>query len=287
MRVFQTRQAASAVQSPSSFFKPITAGKKENEHFFKSIAGNDFALQSKDDDPAVQQVEQPMTEANVEVKYSGHEGDDLRNYLSDLTIKKVTTYVTYKDAIVKASPLEKRVALNTWLLSQLRDLLTPLSFARCVELLGRRSPGFDELRKNSVVAAAIKDAWNASDVGTRDLVTEPHEEGGWIFMNLIDGSLSIVRAKAEGTNFIRVEPPPDVPDSILVAIFHTHPHMGPRAKPGRHDIQHDARRGVPNLVAANTGNNPEVYQIYLSGPSMRKHLASETKIPGRSGGIAP
>ena len=50
-----------------------------------------------------------------------------------------------------------------------------MSFVRCVKLLGRRAPTFDELRKNGAVAAAIKDAWNASSVGTRDLVSQPHE----------------------------------------------------------------------------------------------------------------
>lgn len=221
------------------------------------------------------------------IKYSGHEGDDLRNYLWDLADKNVKTYGTYRDAISKSTPIEKRVALNTVLLAKLRDTLHPLSFARCVESLGRRAPTFDELRKNSKVYQALEDAWKASDVGISDLVTQAHEEGGWVFMNLIDGSLSIERAKAEGTNFLRVEPPPDVPDSILVAIFHTHPHLGRSAKPSRHDIVNDARRGVPNLVAGNPGTNPRVFQIYLSGPAVRKHLASDTKIPGSSGGFPP
>ena len=45
--------------------------------------------------------------------------------------------------------------------------------------------------------------------------------------------------------------------------------------------------GVPNLVAGNTGTKTDVFQIRLSGPPARKHLASEYKIPGPSGGIAP
>ena len=107
-------------------------------------------------------------------------------------------------------------------------------------------------------------------------------------MNLIDGSLSIERAKAEGTDFIKVEPPPDVADSVLVAIFHTHPQLGPKvALPSPDDKTQDTRRGVPNLVAGNTGKDPKTFQIFLSGPAVRKHLASDTKIPGPSGGIGP
>jgi hypothetical protein len=138
-----------------------------------------------------------------------------------------------------------------------------------------------------MVRQALDSAWSASDVGKRDLVTEAHEEGGWVFMNLIDGSLSIERAKAEGTDFIRVEPPPDVENSIVVAIFHTHPQLGRAAPPSHDDRINDERRGVPNLVAGNPGADPRVYQVYLSGPPARKHLASDRKIPGRSGGFAP
>ena len=81
------------------------------------------------------------------IRYSGHEGDSLRNQLWDLADNKVTTYVTYRNAIAKSTAIEKRSALNTVLLSKLRDTLDHVSFARCVESLGRRAPTFDELRK--------------------------------------------------------------------------------------------------------------------------------------------
>ena len=106
-------------------------------------------------------------------------------------------------------------------------------------------------------------------------------------MNLIDGKLSIERAKAEGRDYIRVEPPPDVADSVLVAIFHTHPHPLPKPGPSADDKREDKRRNVPNLVAATKGPKLDVYQIYLSGPAVRQHLASDKKIPGPSGGIGP
>jgi hypothetical protein len=212
----------------------------------------------------------------------------LSSNIKALVDQKVSDYPAYRDVISKATPPEKVVALsNHELLSALNNALDHLSFARCVEFLGMRAPSFDELRKNGTVIHAIEDAWKASDVGVRDLVTEPHEEGGWVFMNLIDGSLSIERAKPEGTDFIHLEPPPDVDNSVLVALFHTHPALGKMAKPSPDDRRQDERRGVPDLVAGNTGADPRVFQIFPSGPAVRKHLASETKIPGRSGGIAP
>src|SRR6185503_10561109 len=118
----------------------------------------------------------------------------------------------------------------------------------------------------------IESAWTASDVGKKDMVTQAHEEGGWVFMDVITGSLSTQRATPEGTNYIRLEPPPDAP-GVLVAMFHTHP--TPEAKPGPsgEDKKQDKRRGVPNLVAAiRTGTKDlKKFEIYLSGPDARAH----------------
>jgi hypothetical protein len=213
----------------------------------------------------------------------------LRNAIQALLDKKETSYIAYRDAIAKATPAERQFALERHtLLSDMSGTLDGLSFARCVELLGRRAPTFDELRKNSVVSDAIQAAWEASDIGMNNRVTQAHEEGGWVFMDLIDGSLSIQRAKAEGTDFIRLEPPPDVASSsVLVATFHTHPALGRPAPPSKPDRTQDTRRGIPDLVAGNTGAKANVYQVRLSGPTARTHLASDRKIPGPSGGIAP
>ena len=300
MRAFvQTRrQLSTPVSSSNPRRHTAVAGLGHREHpllHWQRTIGNQAVLRmlaigrprQPDSDRLRVDRQGSPEEPSLRSTYSAHEGEDLRNNLWDLAEKNVTAYGTYQDTISRATAIEQRVALNTVLLSKLHDTLAPLSFARCVESLGRRAPTFDELRKHPVVVEAINAAWSASDVGTRDLVTEPHEEGGWVFMNLIDGSLSTARAKAEGTDFIRVEPPPDVDNSVLVAIFHTHPHLGRAAKPSRPDLVQDQRRGVPNLVAGNTGSDPTKFQIYLSGPPARKHLASTTKIPGPSGGIPP
>jgi hypothetical protein len=251
-------------------------------------APEDARLEDDEEVPSLTSIHGSEEEITVRVKYSAHEGEDLRNELWDLASSGVKDYVRYRDRIAKAPELDRRVALNTMLLGKLRDTLHFLSFARCVELLGRKPPTFDELRRNRVVSDAIKAAWDASSVGTRDRFSQPHEEGGWIFLNLIDGSLHIERAPPTGGNFITLNPPPDVDDSVVVGVFHTHPFIGaPNAKPSSRDRSLDKRDGVPDLVAANTGTDPKVFQIYLSGPPVRGHLASDTKMPGPSGGIAP
>lgn len=215
---------------------------------------------------------------------------DLRDKLQALADKKTSDYVTYRYAIANAPAADIAIALGDQaLLTNLQGTLSTSSFARCVEALGRKAPSFDELKKNTVVLQAITDAWTASDVGVKDLVTQPHEEGGWIFLNLIDGSLSIQRAKAEYTDAIKLEPAPRVTDSILVGLFHTHPSPSSPG-PSRPDLKEDKRRGVPNLVAiadkkAKKGAPP--FKIMLSGPAARKHLASDTSFPGPSGGISP
>ena len=225
----------------------------------------------------------------TKVRYSGHEGDDLANKMLELTENNVKNYRIYHDAILKANSLEKRVALNTQLLFYLENTIDFVSFAKCVELLGRRAPTFDELRNNSLVYEAIKLAWMTSNPGKHGSLLTPLEQGGWVFLNLIDGSLSTRRSDLRGRNFIDLNHPPDVEHSVIVAEFHTHPNLGGGAnpKPSRGDRSSDTEHGVPDLVAGTPGTDPDVFEIYLSGPPVRKHLASSNKIPGVTGGDAP
>jgi hypothetical protein len=230
-----------------------------------------------------------ITERDAHV---GFVGDDLSNSIQALIDRNTTRLETYRSLIFKAPPEERRFALRQEdLLLGLRQKLGALSFARCVESLGRRAPTFDELRKNKVVQAAIADAWRASEPGTPgNFLSNPHEQAGWVFMNLIDGSVTTERAAGHpGRNFILLEQPSDVENSVVVASFHTHPNLGPRdqATPDDFDRAQAERGGVPDLVAGSPRKNPDVFQIYLSGPPVRKHLASDKKLPGRSGGIAP
>jgi hypothetical protein len=219
----------------------------------------------------------------------------LRDELEALVKKNVSDYATYRDSISKSISEEKEFALlDQELLSSLQNTLALTSFERCVELLGRKPPTFKDLiTYSSVVREAIADAWQASNPGIPDPVLSrfTHEEGGWVFMNLIDGNLSTERATPDPakSNAIDLSDPPNVASSVIVATFHTHPNMGPKfqAEPDSGDIKNANKRGVPNLIAANPGTKPDVYRFYLAGPAVRKHLASETKFPGSSGGIAP
>jgi proteasome lid subunit RPN8/RPN11 len=211
----------------------------------------------------------------------------LRGKLHDLADKKETKYLPYRNEITNASEIEKSVALSSQqLLTKLQNTLDYMSFTRLVEALGRKAPSFDELRKNSSVLTKLTEAWNASDVGINDGVRQAHEEGGWIFMDLMDGSLHFERATPQYTDAIKLEPAPQVPGGILVACFHTHPNPG-NPKPSKDDLREDKRRGVPNLVVAIKGKDLTKYEIYLSGPAVRPHLANDKTFPGPSGGIAP
>jgi hypothetical protein len=217
------------------------------------------------------------------------ESANLRNDLQTLADKKVNDYAAYRDATSKATKPQKQAALaDQQLLLALEGVLDVVSFGRCVEGLGRHAPTFDELKKNKDVHEEIEKAWRESNPDG-DRISPPHEEGGWIFLNLVDGSLHIERAGPDPrANEIVLNPAPAVDHSVVVAVFHTHPFLGGRsALPSKRDKSLDKRDGVPDLVAANTGKDPKKFQIYLSGPSVRPHLGSDTKFPGPSGGIAP
>ena len=54
-----------------------------------------------------------------------------------------------------------------------------------------RPPTVSELRDDPVVQLAIEGAWN--DSKSHDPETR-HEEGGWIYMNLLSGEITVRRA---------------------------------------------------------------------------------------------
>jgi hypothetical protein len=90
-------------------------------------------------------------------------------------------------------------------------------------------------------------------------VTAGVEQGGWIYMNLRTGQLTIVRKP----NVLRAEPgagqnqcgafdislsnPPAMSGSALVGIFHTHPSV-PFTGASDADIQLGDQQGVPGIV---------------------------------------
>jgi hypothetical protein len=260
-----------------------TAGNRAVQNLLRSAS----VVQRDVEPAAIAPPTGSLPEIRTDLRYRALERNRLRDQLSDMIVAGTKSYVTYRNVIQRSTAVERQAALNPILLTDLSAALDPQPFARCAELLGRRAPTFDELRRHPTVYEAITAAWTASDIGVKDAVTEAHEEGGWIYMNILDGSISIVRATPTHTDAIALEPaPPPEPNTVLVAMFHTHPSLRNRG-PSRHDLVHDARRGIPNLVAANPGSDRAKFQIFLSGPSVRRHLAADKIIPGPGGGTPP
>jgi proteasome lid subunit RPN8/RPN11 len=142
---------------------------------------------------------------------------------------------------------------------------------------------------NRTVQAAIAGAWGASNVAVNPPVADQHEEGGWVYLNLLTNELSTRRQAAGAQAAIDLSAPPVQADSVVVGKFHTHPNLGPvwLATASPKDIKVDAEHGVPDIVVATTGINPAVFTTFPSGPDRRLHLAGDQGLPGLAGGLAP
>ncbi len=214
----------------------------------------------------------------------------LKTNLQTLVNANNRTYADYRNAIRAATMIQRHIALlDIRLLRSIRSRLSWNNFARCVELLGRRAPSYNRLINRRVVQAALRSAWTASNPAVPGSGTTQHEEGGWVYMNLFTGNLSIRRATAGGGAAINLTSPPVVADSIVVAKFHTHPNLGSAWVPGPsgQDATVDASHGVPDIVVGSPGVNPATFNRYPSGPRRRRHLAGNRGLPGSSGGLAP
>jgi hypothetical protein len=221
-------------------------------------------------------------------------GVDLRSRIRQLITAGTTAYANFSTAIRAATALQRDVVLAVP--SELRRLQAHLTtwddFARCVELLGRRAPTFGELTRAPVVQAALQNAWGASNAAVNPPQAHQHEEGGWVYLNLITNELAVQRQAAGAGHEIDLHQPPVVADSIVVAKFHTHPNLGPgwRAEPSQGaagDQGVDAGHGVPDIVVGTTGVNPATFTTFASGPDRRLHLAGDRGLPGAAGGVAP
>jgi peptidoglycan hydrolase-like protein with peptidoglycan-binding domain len=220
-----------------------------------------------------------------------------------------TTYTDYKARIVRAPVAERAAALgNTTLLRAIQGRLTRNEFAKVVELLGRSAPTAGTMLGNATVSAAMSAAFTASNPAITLPPHDPaqpvgacnppagtpppagvHEEGGWIYMNLITGDLDTRRAAGGGQANINLGGPPDVVDSIVVGTFHTHPNVGPcwgAVFASGTDTNSANSTGVPWLII---GAFPDVAttQTTSTGPGQRLHLGGNRGFPGASGGDAP
>jgi len=168
------------------------------------------------------------------------------------------------------------------LLAALRLKMDFNDFAMAVELLGRQAPTGKELSENSVVKSACDTAWAASNSDAKN-PNDWRENGGYIFMNLISGEISI--STVPPGNWGRLDlPSPDLKtipaNTIVVGIFHTHPNPDAPQVCEDHDIDKSKVDGVPDVVRGPKGPFP-------CGVERRLHLAGARSYPGPSGGDPP
>ena len=126
-----------------------------------------------------------------------------------------------------------------------------------------KAPTTAELLNNVLVKQALEEAWvNSQSADPADR----HEEGGWIYMDLNTGELTIRRAPAGQTAQIEIGNPPLLPGCIIVATFHTHPNptaQGWNSGPSDADEFVHAQVGVPGLIRADDG-------VHVVGPASRR-----------------
>ncbi len=231
----------------------------------------------------------------------------LQTGLETLVNNNDRDYAHYRNAIQAATMVQRHVVLQDHaFLRRMLALLTWNSFARCMELLGRRAPTGGEMRVDAAVRAALTVAWNASNAAITLPAHNPanppgpcnppaggpvpaaHEEGGFIYMNLVTGDLSARAVAAGGQAALQLANAPLVAESIVVGGYHTHPNVGACwGAPffSGADINWSAANGVPILMR---GAFPLVANTTDHATGTRRfHLAGNRGLPGAGGGLAP
>lgn len=128
----------------------------------------------------------------------------------------------------------------------------------------RRPPYISELLAVPLVQRALEEAWrdtraDDSAHGNPNAI----EQGGWIYINLLGGQVTVRRAPAHSFNEIGLEPPDIVPGSVVVGTFHTHP-MDPFTGPSDYDSLLAGQYGVPGIVLGRNGD------VRIVGPEQRE-----------------
>jgi hypothetical protein len=209
--------------------------------------------------------------------------DDLRKMSVRPNFTPGRNYDMVRDRIKASSDQEKREALrDPALVTSLRQKMMFQDFAKAVELLGRQSPTGEELIKNPEVKKTLDAAWAASNVSAKN-PDNWRENGGYIFLNVVSGSISTMKA-APGNWGQMALPSPDLKtipeDSIVVAVFHTHPNPDRAGVCEEHDIEKSSIDGVPDIVRGHKGP-------FSCGVKRRLHLAGARGYPGSGEDDAP
>ncbi len=126
-----------------------------------------------------------------------------------------------------------------------------------------QAPTSAQLLADVAIQQALEKAWMDSQVGDP---TQRHEEGGWIYMDVTTGVLTIRAAQRGMRSPINLEHPLVVLGAVVVGKFHTHPN--PTAEgwvpgPSAADRANAVRHGVPSLIRADDG-------IHVTGPNNRR-----------------
>ncbi len=234
---------------------------------------------------------------------------DLKTKL-EWMIAEGTSYDLVKPKILAAPAPEKAAVLaDHTLLRAIQNEFNWNNFARTVELLGRNAPTGAAMIGNATVQAALATAWAASAAaitiwnrhdplhpghpcnpppGAPPVPGVGHEEGGFIYMNLITGTFSSQAIAPGGQADLTLSNPAEVTDSIVVGGYHTHPNVGPcwgAPLASTDDIAWTVSNGVPLLLR---GAFPVVATTSdVSTGAARLHLAGNRGVPGAAGGLAP
>ena len=159
--------------------------------------------------------------------------------------------------------------------------------AAAVELTGTLIPNAGQLQGDGAVKGAMESAWSKSSPFPGD-PSKRHEEGGWFYMNLLTGSISVVMTSGKEAS-IDLGGSPDVGDSVLVGYFHTHPNPSKepdesgkqwKAGPSPADLGLASAFEVPAFIRADTG-------VIAYGPSQRPFLPGPKGMPSSGSTTAP
>ena len=136
------------------------------------------------------------------------------------------------------------------------------------------APSITDLEQQPTVRAALEAAWSDSQSESAE---RRHEEGGWIYQDLITREIAIRRGPPGIGTAIVLDDPPIVEGSLVVGVFHTHPNPsseGWNPGPSPADRRADERDGIPDLIRADNG-------VYHPGPTRRRGgLTGNAGYPG-------
>lgn len=208
-----------------------------------------------------------------------------------------TSYERVRKVVVVASAAEREAMLaDPATVAALKEDLWWHDVARLVELTGQAAPDVNTLLAHPAVQEALEAAWVRSNPAVWKVpvdVEHPiHEEGGWIYFNILSGEISIM-TKSGGPDSTSLQLPPWVEDSVIVATFHTHPNLGGvthQLGPNEPDKAQHLSWGVPGIVRTEMEGKSTVFTME---PSRRLHLAGGMTVrnswsfPGPDGGVAP